>query len=101
MSYVKFLREKIMPNIKSAKKRVLIINKKTEENKSIKSNIKTLIKKFKAAVANKNVEEAENMFKEVVSAMQTATFSNVMHKNGASRRQAHFAKMLDDLKKSV
>lgn len=88
-----------MPNIKSAKKRVLVINKKTEENKAIKSNIKTLIKKFKLAIAEKNVELAENLYKDVVSAMQTATFSNCMHKNNASRRQAHYAKLLDDLKK--
>ena len=43
-----------MPNIKSAKKRVLVIEKKTEVNKAVKSALKTQIKKFLAAVAAGN-----------------------------------------------
>ena len=40
-----------MPNIKSAEKRVKMIEKKTAENKSAKSRLATCIKKFKLAVA--------------------------------------------------
>ena len=49
-----------MPNIKSAEKRVKIIEKKTAENRAVKSRISTFAKKFKLAVANKEVENAEN-----------------------------------------
>lgn len=88
-----------MPNIKSAEKRVKIIEKKTAENKSVKSRISTYAKKFKLAVANKDVATAEVAFNDVVSLMDKAASSNVIHKNSADRKKAHYAKMLDDLKK--
>ena len=52
-----------MPNIKSAKKRVLVTEKKTLENKAIKSALKTQIKKFLAAVNAGDKELAENRFR--------------------------------------
>ena len=88
-----------MPNIKSAEKRVKIIEKKTLENKSVKSKISTYIKKFKLAVANKDIEVASVAFNDVVSLLDKAAYDNVIHKNNADRKKAHFAKMLDDLKK--
>lgn len=88
-----------MPNIKSAEKRVKTIEKKTAENKAVKTRISTYIKKFKLAVANKDVAGSEVAYDEVVSLMDKAASSNVIHKNSADRKKAHFAKMLDDLKK--
>lgn len=90
-----------MPNIKSAKKRVIIIDKKTAENKAIKSRIATYAKKFKLAVANKDVATAEVAYNDVVSYMDSAARENVIHANSANRKKAHYAKMLDDLKKSI
>ena len=87
-----------MPNIKSAKKRVLVTSKKNSINKSIKSEIATSKKKFLAAVENKNVEEATKLFAEVVSVMDSAARENVISKNCASRNQASFAKKLDAIK---
>ncbi|MBE7074286.1 MAG: 30S ribosomal protein S20 [Clostridiales bacterium] len=89
-----------MPNIKSAKKRVLVIEKKTEENKAIKSRIATFAKKFKAAVAEGNTENATALYNEVVALMDKAACDNVIHKNYANRKKAHFCKMLDNLKKA-
>ena len=48
-----------MPNIKSAKKRVKIIEKKTLRNNMIKSGYKSAIKKFEQAVETGKVEEAK------------------------------------------
>ncbi len=90
-----------MPNIKSAEKRVKIIEKKTAQNKSVKSKISTYIKKFKAAIENKDVEVAEVAFGDVVSLLDKAASDNVIHKNNADRRKAHYAKLLDDLKKEA
>lgn len=90
-----------MPNIKSAEKRVKIIEKKTAENKSVKSKISTYIKKFKVAIENKDIQVAEVAFNDVVSLMDKAACENVIHKNSADRKKAHFAKMLDDLKKEA
>ena len=47
-----------MPNIKSAKKRVKIIEKKTLRNNMIKSAYKTSVKNFEAAIEAGNIEEA-------------------------------------------
>ena len=88
-----------MPNIKSAEKRVKIIEKKTAENKSVKSRLSTYIKKFKAAIANKDVQVAEIPYNDVISLLDKAASDNVIHKNNANRKKAHFAKLLDDLKK--
>lgn len=89
-----------MPNIKSAEKRVKIIEKKTAENKAIKSKISTYIKRFKLAVANKDITGSEVAYNDVVALMDKAACDNVIHKNSANRKKAHFAKMLDNLKKA-
>lgn len=98
MLRVKFIKEISMPNIKSAEKRVKVIDKKTAENKAIKSRIATFAKKFKLAVENKEVENAQNLYNEVVSLMDKAASDNVIHKNSASRKKAHYAKMLESIK---
>lgn len=87
-----------MPQIKSAKKRVLITEKKTAENRAIKSRIATYAKKFKLAVANKDVETSEVAFNDVVSLLDSAARANVIHANSANRKKAHYAKLLADLK---
>ena len=90
-----------MPNTKSAEKRVKIIEKKTAQIKSVKSKISTYIKKFKAAIENKDIEVAEVALGDVVSLLDKAASDNVIHKNNADRRKAHYAKLLDDLKKEA
>lgn len=88
-----------MPNIKSAEKRVKIIEKKTAQNKAIKSKISTYAKKFKMAVNNKEVENAQNLYSEVVSLLDKAASDNVIHKNSANRKKAHYAKLLENVNK--
>ena len=88
-----------MPNIKSAIKRVKVNQTKNQENKAIKSRIATYIKKFKVALANNELENADNLLREVVSYLDSAAASNVIHKNNASRKQAHLSKLLDDARK--
>ena len=79
-----------MANIKSAKKRIKVINKKTARNKDIKSALKSQLKKFDAAVeANENVETA---LKETVSAVDKAVTDGIIHKNKANRKKAQLAK---------
>ena len=53
-----------MPNIKSAKKRVKIIEKKTLKNNMIKTGYKSAVKKFEEAVKSGNLEEAKVLFSE-------------------------------------
>lgn len=88
-----------MANIKSAKKRILVIDKKTELNKSVKSKINTYSRKFKAAVAAKDIAAAEKAYIDVVSVLDKAASDNVIHDNCAARRKSRFATALDALKK--
>ena len=88
-----------MPNIKSAEKRDRIIEKKTAQNKAVKSRINTYIKKFKTALSSKDLEASQNAYNDVVSLLDKAACDNVIHKNSANRKKAHFGKLLDNLKK--
>lgn len=87
-----------MPNIKSAIKRVEVNETKKNLNKSVKSEINTYIKKFKAAVESKDVAAAEELYKKVSSLLDSAAQENVIHANFAGRKKAHFAKMLANAK---
>ncbi len=84
-----------MPNIKSAKKRVLVIEKKTQANKAIKSALKTQIKKFLASVQAGNKEEATKVYSETVSAIDSAASKGILHKNNAANKKAKLAKKLN------
>lgn len=83
-----------MPNIKSAKKRVLVNEKKAENNKAIKSALKTQIKKFLAAVNAGEKEEATKLYSETVSAIDGAATKGIIHKNNANNKKAKLAKKL-------
>ena len=81
-----------MANIKSAKKRILVNNKKNLRNRSIKSALKTVLKKFNTAVAEGNEELAASMLPAVISAVDKAAAKGVMHKNAANRKKAELSK---------
>ena len=83
-----------MPNIKSAKKRVLVTEKKTAQNKALKSELKTQIKKFLAAVNAGDKETANKLYPETVSAIDSAASKGILHKNNAANKKAKLAKKL-------
>ncbi|MBE5819383.1 MAG: 30S ribosomal protein S20 [Clostridia bacterium] len=84
-----------MPNIKSAIKRVGIIEKKTMQNNMIKSGYKSAVKKFEAAVSEGNKENAENLLKEATKKIDMACSKGVIKKNTASRKKSNLAKKLN------
>ncbi|AYD40996.1 30S ribosomal protein S20 [Clostridium fermenticellae] len=86
-----------MANIKSAKKRIKVINKKTLQNKIIKSALKTAIKKFLVAVDAKNVEEAKTTFVTAAKSLDMAASKGVIHKNKAARNKSRLASKLNSL----
>ena len=86
-----------MPNIKSAKKRVLVTEKKTMRNKAIKSALKTQVKKFLAAVEAADKEAATKLYPETVSAIDSAASKGIIHKNNANNKKAKLAKKLATL----
>ena len=83
-----------MPNIKSAKKRVLIAEVRNARNKANKSALKTAIKKFEAAAVEGNRTEADGAYKVAVKKVDQAVAKGILHKNTASRKKARLAKQM-------
>ena len=81
-----------MPNIKSAIKRVSVIEHKTLRNKMVKSATKTAIKKFDAATASKTA--TTEMLSSASSAVDKAAAKGVISKNAANREKARMAREL-------
>ncbi|MCI8618290.1 MAG: 30S ribosomal protein S20 [Clostridia bacterium] len=84
-----------MPNIKSAKKRVQVIEKKTLRNNMIKSAYKTAVKKFEQAIESGNVEEAKDLFSEATKKIDQACTKGVIVKNTAARKKSSLSKKLN------
>ena len=86
-----------MPNIKSAEKRVKIIEKKTLRNNMVKSGYRTAVKKFELAVANKE-KDLDKLFKDAVKKIDQACSKGVIKPNTASRKKSRLAKILNSAK---
>lgn len=86
-----------MANIKSAKKRILVIDKKTERNKAIKSKVKTYIKKVYAAIEANDKDAAAVALKEATSEISKATSKGLYHKNTASRKISRLNKAVNEM----
>lgn len=84
-----------MANIKSAKKRILVIETKTLRNKMIKSKIKTLIKKVDAAVAAGDKALAAEALKNAVIALDKAGAKGIFHKNTIARKVSQLTKAVN------
>lgn len=84
-----------MPNIKSAIKRVSVIEKKTLRNNMIKSGYKSAIKKFEQAIEAGNVEEAKTLFSQATRKIDQACSKGVIVKNTAARKKSNLAKKLN------
>ena len=84
-----------MPNIKSDKKRVKVIEKKTLRNNMIKSGYKSAVKKFESAVEAGNKEEAKTLFSDATRKIDQACSKGVIAKNTAARKKSSLSKKLN------
>ena len=82
-----------MPNIKSAKKRVLVAQKKALQNKAIRTNLKTVVKKADAAIAAGDADSAAAI-KVAIKKVDQAAAKNIMHKNAAARKKSQLMRKL-------
>lgn len=80
-----------MPNIKSAKKRVKVIEKKTMINQAHKTALKTAIKKFETAAAEGKKEEAKVLFNDASKKLDKGVAQGIIHKNAAARKKSQLA----------
>ena len=86
-----------MANIKSAKKRIKVLNKKTLRNKMIKSQVKTAMKKVIVAVNASDKTAASAALTNAVSAIDRAYVKGIYHKNAAARKKSSLTKLVNSL----
>ena len=84
-----------MPNIKSAKKRVLVTEAKTLQNQMFKTSLKTSIKKYEAALAAGDKALASETYKAAVKKIDKAVAKGILHKNNAARKKSALVKRLN------
>ncbi len=84
-----------MPNIKSAKKRVLVSTANAEKNKAYRSALKTAVKKADAAIESKAPEAAEAV-KAAVVKIDRAAQKGLLHKNNAARKKSALVSKLNN-----
>ena len=77
-----------MPNIKSAKKRVKVTATKTLQNKMFRSQMKTDIKKYQAALAANDMAAAQELYKAAVKKIDVAASKGIIHKNAAAHKKS-------------
>ena len=76
-----------MPNIKSAKKRVIVNDKRAKRNKSMNSALKTAIKKANVAIESGSADK-EVLITAAVKKIDQATAKGLLHKNNAARKKS-------------
>jgi len=86
-----------MANIKSAKKRILVSEKKALENKMFKSAYKTMMKKFEASIAAGDRETAIALYQEIIKKTDKAVAKGIIHRNTAARRKSRFTILLNSV----
>ena len=85
-----------MPNIKSAKKRVLVNKTKAQRNKSTNSALKTAIKKANVAIET-NAADKNELVKVAVKKIDQATAKGILHKNTAARKKSNLVCRLNKI----
>ncbi len=86
-----------MPNIKSSKKDVIRSKIAYEKNKANKSELKTMVKKFDAAIAGGEKAAADAAYKQAVKAVDQAVTKGILHKNTAARKKSSMTLQLNKL----
>lgn len=85
----------IMANLKNAKKRVLVNEKKEIRNNNYLSSTKTAVKNVERAIAKKDKKEAETNLKIAIKRIDKATGANVLNKNTSARKKSRLTKKVN------
>ena len=86
-----------MANIKSAKKRILVNQTKALRNQMAKSQLKTYIKKFNAAVEAGDKALASELYTVVVKKVDQAVARGILHKNNAAHKKSEYTLKLNKM----
>ena len=85
-------------NIKSAKKRIRVIAKRTAINRRVKSHLKAIIKNFESAIANGDFDTAKEKLALAEKKLKQAAAKGTIHKNAASRKVSRMTKRFNKAK---
>ena len=86
-----------LANIKSAKKRILVSKKRADRNKSVRSRIKTAVKKVEVAIEAGDKAAATDALRAAVSELDKATKKGIYHKNTTARKVSRLTKAVNAL----
>ena len=87
-----------MANIKSAKKRIRVIDKKTARNRRIKNHLKAVLKNFEAAMAEGNLEVAKEKLVLAEKKLMQAAAKGTLNKKAAARKVSRITKRFNAAK---
>ena len=86
-----------MPNIKSSKKDVLRTAIRNEKNRAAKSVLKSTLKKFDAALAEGNREQADSAYKAAVKTIDESVKKGILHKNNAAHKKSSLTQKVNNM----
>lgn len=86
-----------MPNIQSAEKRVRTTAKRSLRNASLRSALRTTLKKFESSLAQNDVEQARVALGIATRALDKAATKGVIHRNTASRKKSRLTRRFNSL----
>ncbi len=86
-----------MANIKSAKKRIKVIEAKTLRNQMFRSQMRTVVKKYNAALEAGDKELAAAAYRLAVKKIDQAVAHGILHKNNAARKKSQFTVKLNKM----
>lgn len=86
-----------MPNIKSAKKRVLISKRRNVENTSVESKMRNSIKKLEKTIKNGDKEESTTLLNTTIKSIDKAQNSNIIHQNKSARLKSRLTKAVNNI----
>ena len=89
-----------MPNIKSAKKRVVIAEKARQQNVAARSKMRTLIKNVIKAVESGDKEAAKAAFAVAEPVLDRAACKGLVHTNKAARHKSKLAALIKAMNQS-
>lgn len=81
-----------MANIKSAKKRIKVIDKKTARNRRVKGHLKAILKAYDAALEAGDMEMAKEQLVKAEKKLNQAAAKHVLHKKNAARKVSRLNK---------
>jgi len=90
----------LVPNIKSAIKRVKIIQERTLRNAAARSTLRTSIRKYNEALAGGNAAEAKIALVNAIKNLDKAAGKGIIHKNAAARRKSRLTRKFNKLAKA-